>query len=101
MLRITAIANAKVVLKLEGRLAGPWVGELRKAVLQIAGRCKPLEIDVSDLTFADEKGEKALRWLHRMGARFQGRGLFAESLFERLKIPLVSRQTVLDGGDRR
>jgi hypothetical protein len=97
VLRITATSSDKVVLKLEGRLVGPWVDELKTTVLQTNASSLPLEIDVSGLTFADDEGEKALSWLHRMGAHFQGKGLFTKCLFERLKIPLFSRQTKSDG----
>ena len=100
MLRITATITDKVVLKIEGRLVGPWVDELRKAVWRTDGFRQPLEIDVADLTYVDEDGEKALSWLHRMGARFQGKGPFSEFLFERLKIPLHSWQTAFDEGDK-
>ena len=99
MLRITASTSDKVVLKLEGRLVGPWVDELRKIVWRTDGGRQGLEIDVEDLTFADDDGEKTLSWLHRMGARFQGRGPFSEYLFERLKIPLHSRQAALNQSD--
>ena len=91
MLRITATTSDKVVLKIEGRLVGPWVDELKKTVWRSDGSPGRLEIDVEDLTFADDEGEKTLSWLHKMGARFQGRGLFSEYLFERLNIPLHSR----------
>jgi hypothetical protein len=93
MLRITTITTDKVVLKLEGKLAGPWVDELMKTVLRTDPRRPPLEIDVWDLTYADINGEKALRWLHRMGVHFKGKGMFSEYLFHELKIPLCSRQT--------
>ena len=92
MLRITVITSDKVVLKLEGRLVGPWVDELRMTVSRNNGCSQPLEIDVSDLTFADEEGEKALSSLHRMGARFRGdRAFYMQYLFARLKIPLHRR----------
>jgi hypothetical protein len=90
MLRITATTTDKVVLKLEGRLAGPWVDELREMVFRLNGWRHPLEIDVSNLTFADEDGEKTLCWLQRMGARFVGKGSVSECMFERLDIPLSS-----------
>jgi len=101
VLRITAATTTdKVVLKLEGRLAGPWVDELRKTVWRTNGSRQPLEIDVADLTHVDEDGEKALLWLHRMGARFRGQRPFSQYLFERLKIPLHSRQTTVGKGDK-
>ena len=99
MLRITATTTDKVVLRLEGRLVGPWVDELRKTVWRTEG-CRQLEIDVSDLTYVDEDGEKALSWLHSMGARFQGKSPFSEFLFERLKIPLHSSRTGFGKGDK-
>jgi len=91
MLRITRTAGDKVVLKLEGRLVGPWVDELRTAVLRTGGLRMP-EIDVRDLMFADEDGEQALLWLCRMGAQFRGGGSFSDYLCERLGIPLRSKE---------
>ena len=88
MLRISFITAGKVVLKLEGRLVGPWVEELRNTVWRTDGWREPLEIDVADLTFADDEGENVLRWLHRLGARFHGRGPFSGYLLDRLNIPL-------------
>ena len=87
VLRITATTTDKVVLKLEGRLVGPWVDELRNTVLR-TNSSQPLEIEVADLTFADAEGENALSWLHRLGARFRGRGPFSGYLLDRLNIPL-------------
>ena len=81
-----------MVLRLEGRLVGPWVDELRKTITGAEVLSLPLEIDVWDLTYADLDGEKALSQLHRRGARFKGKSPYAEYLFQRLRIPLFSRQ---------
>jgi len=97
MLRITTTIGDRILLKLEGRLVGPWVDELRNTVWRTNGEA--LDIDVEDLTFADDDGERALAWLHRMGARFQGKGPYSEYLLERLKIPLHARQTALNNSD--
>lgn len=97
MLRITVnTSDAIVGMKLEGRLAGPWVDELINTVLQSNGRSPSMEIDVSDLISADQDGENALFWLHRRGARFKGRGPFPEYLFARLGIPLCRQASVDD-----
>jgi hypothetical protein len=94
VLRITlSTSEKKVLLKLEGRLAGPWVDELRKTVLQNDVR-RPLEFDVSGLTFAESDGEQALAWLHGMGARFVGKGPFPRYLFDRLKISVFPQESV-------
>jgi len=101
MLRITVMTSDKVVLKLEGRLVGPWVDELRMTVSRNNGCSQPLEIDVSEITFADEDGEKALASLHSMGARFRGKSArYTTYLFARLKVPLHLRDTVHEKGGR-
>ena len=91
VLRITTNTSDKLVMRLEGRLVGPWVQELIHTLFGIGALCQTLEIDVADLTFADDDGEKTLCWLHRMGTRFRGKGTYSEYLFERLKIPLHPR----------
>ncbi len=97
MLRITVITDeTEVVLKLDGRLAGPWVDELRNTVLLTGAWRRSLQIDVSGLTYAEENGEEAICWLHKMGARFVGKGPFLEFLFERLQIPLLQEGTAMD-----
>jgi hypothetical protein len=99
VLRITVIPNETVGLKLEGRLVGPWVDELKNTVRRMNDWRKPLEIDVADLTFADEDGENVLAWLHGMGAHFKGKGPFSGYLLERLKIPLFSMDSISDKRD--
>jgi ABC-type transporter Mla MlaB component len=93
VLRITATTADNIVLKLEGRLVGPWVDELRQAVLRTDQCSRLLQIDVSELRYADEEGAAVLCWLHRQGARFEGRGPFADYLFKRLRIPLFPPRT--------
>ena len=99
MLRITTVTEDKVVLRLEGRLVGPWVHELKTAVMQAKAAALPLEIDVLDLTFADLEGERTLSRLHKSGARFKGESPYAKYLFQRLRIPLLSRQAGCDGNE--
>ena len=59
MLRIThdTDAAAGAVLRLEGRIAGPWVAELRRAWLQQAAIARhPITLDLRDVTFIDSAG---------------------------------------------
>ena len=59
MLRITYHNDATAageVLRLEGRIVGPWVPELRRAYLERAGSTTPLTIDLRDVTFIDPDG---------------------------------------------
>ncbi|MGA2890857.1 MAG: cyclic nucleotide-binding domain-containing protein [Terracidiphilus sp.] len=67
MLRITyQKADQRVVLRLEGRLAGPWVDELASFWAQTAPRLssKKLSIDLRDLTYADFRSTDVLRTIY-------------------------------------
>ena len=49
--------------KLEGRLVGPWVSELRQVAESALTDSRGLVFDVSDVSFVDRKGEELLREL--------------------------------------
>ncbi|MGA9668576.1 MAG: hypothetical protein WBQ94_05165 [Terracidiphilus sp.] len=64
MLRITIQENAEAAtIKLEGRIAGPWVTELNRVWVESAPKlaCKNLSIDLRDVTYADASGKQTLR----------------------------------------
>lgn len=73
---------------LAGRLMGPWVDELRTAWKRIAptDRERACTIDLNEVTFIDEHGEKLLRTLCRKGVQFIADGLYTKHLVENLKI---------------
>lgn len=60
MLRITHdidATTAGAILRLEGRVVGPWVETLRQACLeQAATPRRPLTIDLRDVTYIDSAG---------------------------------------------
>ena len=67
MLKITRVSGgAEAGLRVEGRLIGPWVGELATAC---AGPVAGLRLDLSGLTFADDDGAALLRGLIERGAK--------------------------------
>jgi anti-anti-sigma regulatory factor len=80
-------ANHCVILKLEGRVVGPWVGELRQVcdTLLIEGRA--LKLDLTDVTFADASGLSALSSLKSRGVTITNCSPFVE---EQLKSPITS-----------
>jgi len=49
-------ANHSVTLKLEGRVVGPWVGELRQVCETLLSEGRELQLDLTDVTFADVDG---------------------------------------------
>jgi len=72
MLRITLHDSARELrIKLEGKLSGPWVEEVRQcwqtASSTTAGR--PISLDLSDVDFVDGGGQALLSEMHRQGVR--------------------------------
>ena len=71
MLRITVVESSKiaVTLRVEGRITGPWVEELRTAckVHTFPGQVE-LSLELADISFADAAGIALLRELRTLGA---------------------------------
>src|SRR5262245_358598 len=67
VLRITPVAttNGSKRLKVEGRLAGPFVEELARAAT--GDRSETVAIDLADVTFVDQRGVELLRSLRMDG----------------------------------
>ena len=55
------------VFKLEGKLQGPWTGELMRSCRQARGASEQIVLDLSAITFIDTAGVVALRELQQMG----------------------------------
>jgi hypothetical protein len=73
MLRITTRTDAdELVMKLEGRLIGPWVRELgacwREAALTLGGRA--IRIDLTGVCHVDAEGRELMTQMYRAGAVF-------------------------------
>jgi hypothetical protein len=79
MLRITRAAGP--VLKLEGRLVGPWVDELGRACGAVVPPAR-LCLDLTAVTFADEAGARLLRELRQRGAVLTGCSGYVAVLLE-------------------
>lgn len=63
-MRITIQDRAETLeITLEGRVAGPWAGELDRVWLEAAPRLqsKKLVIDLHNVTYADANGKQVLR----------------------------------------
>ena len=83
MLRITRMVgdDSVEILKLEGKLQGPWVDEAHDAHALSAAQASRICLDLSGLTFADGEGAALLRELIRSGAQVVGCSSYiAESL---------------------
>jgi len=87
MLKITIdnTMNA-ATLKLEGRLAGPWVGELERswhAVRDDSGD-KPVMVDLCEVTFVDAEGRRLLSSMYEQGARLRTFGCLVKGIVEEI-----------------
>jgi len=62
---------------LYGRLAGPWVDELRLCWRQLRARAPraPAIVDLKDVTYIDESGEELLSEMQTGGAEFVAAGV--------------------------
>lgn len=61
-------ANQSLTLRLEGRVVGPWVEELRQICEPLLADETKLVLDLADVSFADESGAALLKSLERRGA---------------------------------
>ena len=77
-------ANHSVTLKLEGRVVGEWVGELRQVCETLLTDERSLKLDLADVTFADASGVTALSSFKSRGVTFSNCSPFVE---EQLKSP--------------
>ena len=69
MLKITEIAQNDLgrTFKLEGKLLGAWVDELRNVCTQPLDRAEQVGLDLAAVTFVNAAGAKLLRELIREG----------------------------------
>ena len=58
MLRIELVEppTGTPTLRLEGRVIGPWVGELRQVCVPLLATGAGLTLDLSDVSFVDREG---------------------------------------------
>jgi outer membrane protein TolC len=90
MLKVTKeTVGREIWLRVEGKLAGPWLEEFRDCWLANSGMAgdQPLVVDLSGLTFIDAQGKQLLGWIHQAGGRLVGTGLMTKSIIEELTGP--------------
>lgn len=91
MLRITLLTNEESpVYVLEGRLAGMWVDELRRATREIGPKTSCL-FNLEDVWYVDQFGEKVLCHLSRLGASFVTNTAYGKNLCDRLHLRRARR----------
>jgi len=73
--------NPGITLRLEGRVIGPWVEEVRKVSEKIIASGSTLALDLSEVTFLDREGIRLLQVLRQRQVTFLNSSVFvAEQL---------------------
>lgn len=69
MLKISQVqpVNHAVMLRLEGRVVGPWVTELRKSCDEALSKGRALKLHLADVEFLDPGGVALLSGLRSQG----------------------------------
>ncbi len=82
IVRLDSEADGSIsTLKLEGKLVGPWVGELKRTCEELHAPPSGLALNLSAVTFIDSAGVQLLGDLMHRGATIYGcRGFIAELL---------------------
>jgi len=85
MLRITTrIDNALAILELEGRIAGPWVQELRDCWQRTTSADRPIHVVLKQVTFIDGAGKQLLAEMHRQGAMLTAEGCMTKAIVDEI-----------------
>ena len=85
MLRITIEKKQEpAAIKLEGKLAGPWVDELEREWSSVSNEHpgNNIGVDIRGLMFIDAGGRKLLKRMYAEGATFTAKGLVKETVEE-------------------
>ena len=98
MLKITThVSEDATRITLEGRLAGPWIGELercwREAEQSAGGR--QLVVDLTGVTFVEQEGKALLTQMCQAGADLLATGCCMRSIVEDAKTRVRGRHLVL------
>jgi hypothetical protein len=85
MLKITTQNGpAQTVFELEGKLAGPWVEELKGCWRKAGGGDRPVRILLCAVTFVDEQGKDLLTEMYRRGAELVAEGCMTKAIVDEI-----------------
>ncbi len=85
MLKISTQDNgATVVFDLEGKLAGPWVEELKRCWQRAVVDNRRVVVVLKVVTFIDAQGRNLLTEMHRQGAGIVAQGCMTKAIVEEI-----------------
>ncbi len=86
MLKITRYSNeTSTTLRLEGRVAGPWLAELARSWQRVVeSEPNSKVIDLTGVTFIEPEGRRILSRMWREGAEFVATGCLTKCVVEEI-----------------
>ena len=85
MIRIYIQDEAETTsLVVEGKLAWPWVEELERCWRMALINEQPIEVNLADVVFVDDKGKELLVAMRETGARLVANGLMTQAIIEEI-----------------
>jgi ABC-type transporter Mla MlaB component len=91
MLRITTEQRGDLwLLRLEGKLTGAWVDELRRCW----SGCRPaaVHVELADVGFVDPAGKALLAEMHREGVQITAHGCVARAVHDEIVASSAARR---------
>jgi ABC-type transporter Mla MlaB component len=88
MLKISKGKKTKqtMMLRIEGRLVGPWVAELEQNCEPLLRDARKLKLELTEMVFVDEAGAALLMSLKHQGATLLNASPFVEEQLKTLEI---------------
>jgi outer membrane protein len=98
MLRITTERKkGKVVLTVEGRLAGPWVGTLEQSWRDARANNEKVAVDLCGVSFIDPAGKTLLKEIHHQGGHLVAQGCLNQAIIREIGAESGKKRT--EGGE--
>ena len=74
--------NEGILVEVEGRLAGPWVDELKRSWETERGKThsESMTVRLSNVTFIDDAGKQLLGTIFHAGAKLEGNGCMVRAI---------------------
>jgi anti-anti-sigma regulatory factor len=87
MLKVTTTnQNQTIILKLEGKLAGPWVQEVTRVWVDTAQTPRSdYVVDLRSVTFIDTPGQALLATMSRQGAQLIAADCLTRNIVDEIK----------------
>jgi anti-anti-sigma regulatory factor len=78
--------ETKLLLEIEGRLAGPWVEELQRSWEAERGRARSetILVRLANVTFIDDAGKELLSRIFQAGTKLEGNGCMVRAIIARI-----------------